>query len=89
MEDALKMLDKLTDEETWMAFEQNLKATRNVDERVGGVANTVVAVDDRVDGVDDLEPGVDSAACAVGKADSIDCTTNKVDDKVAEVIHGV
>ena len=34
MEDALKKLDKLADEEARMASAQNLKATHNVDERV-------------------------------------------------------
>jgi hypothetical protein len=53
VEDALKKLDKLTDEEARMAVAQNLKATHNVDKRVRGVGNTVVAVGDRVAGVDD------------------------------------
>ena len=53
LEDALKNLDKLTHEEARMAIAQNLKATYNVDERVRGVANTVVTVDNRVAGVDD------------------------------------
>ena len=53
MEDALKKLDKLTQEEVGMAVAQNLRATHVVDERVRGVANTVVAVDERVAGVDD------------------------------------
>jgi hypothetical protein len=52
VEDALKKLDKLTDEEARMAVAQNLKATHNVDERVRGVANTVEAIDDRVRVVD-------------------------------------
>jgi cytolysin (calcineurin-like family phosphatase) len=52
MEDALKKLGRLTDEEARMAVAQNLKATHNVDERVRGVADTVVAVDNRVAGVD-------------------------------------
>ena len=34
MEDALKRLDKLTQEEARMAVAQNLKATHTVDERV-------------------------------------------------------
>ena len=51
MEDALKRLDKLTDEEARMAVAQNLKATHNVDERVIGVANAVMAADNRVAGV--------------------------------------
>ena len=53
MEDALKKLDKLTNEEARMAVAQNLKATHKVDERVRGVANTVLAVDNRVAGVND------------------------------------
>ena len=53
MEDALKKLDKLTQEEVGMAVAQNLRATHVVDERVRGVANTVVAINERVAGVDD------------------------------------
>ena len=50
MEDALKRLDKLTQEEARMAVAQNLKATHGVDERLKGVANTVIAMDSRVAG---------------------------------------
>ena len=50
IEDALKSLDKLTQEEARMAVAQNLKATHAVDERLKGVANTVIAMDDRVAG---------------------------------------
>ena len=53
MEDALKRLDKLTQEEARMAAAQNLKATHTVDERVKGVANAVVTIDNRVASVDD------------------------------------
>ena len=48
LEDAFKRLDKLTHEEARMAVAQNLKATHIVDQRVRGVANTVVAVGDSV-----------------------------------------
>jgi hypothetical protein len=51
MEDALQRLDKLTQEEARMAIAENLKATHNVDERVRGVAKTVVAIDDKVGGI--------------------------------------
>ena len=51
--DALKRLDKLTQEEARMAAAQNLKITSTVDGRVRGVADAVVAVDKRVAGVDD------------------------------------
>jgi hypothetical protein len=53
IEDALKRLDKLTQEEARMAAAQNLKVTHTVDERVKGVVDTVVAIDNRVAGVDD------------------------------------
>jgi imidazolonepropionase-like amidohydrolase len=49
VEDALKKLGKLTDEETRMAIAQNLMATHNVDERVKGVATTVVETANDVD----------------------------------------
>jgi len=45
IEDALKRLDKLTQEEARMASAQNLKITHTID-------NRVVAVDDRVTTVD-------------------------------------
>ena len=53
MEDALKRLDKLTQEEAWMGIAQNLKATHTVGESVRRVADEVVAVDNRVANVDD------------------------------------
>ena len=82
MEDALKKLGKLADEEARMAIAQNLKATHNVDERVGGVVNTVIAVGDRVAGVDDR------VACVDDKVTNVDDRVKVVGDKVAEVIHG-
>jgi hypothetical protein len=75
MEDALKRLDKLTQEEVRMAVAQNLKATHSVDERVRGVASTAIAMDNRVAVVDDRVVRVDDRVA-------------HVDDKVAEVIHG-
>ena len=51
--DALKRLDKLTQEEARMTAAQNLKVTHTVDDRVRGVADAVVAVNNRVAGVDD------------------------------------
>jgi len=53
MEDALKRLDKLTQEEARMAIAQNLKATHAVDDRVGVVIDRVLNVDDRVASVGD------------------------------------
>ena len=48
VEDALKKLDKLTDEEARMAVAQNLKATHNVNVRVAAVDDTVKRVGDKV-----------------------------------------
>jgi hypothetical protein len=53
MEDALKRLDKLTQEEARMAGAQNLKITHTVDERVREVVDTMAAIDNRVVTVDD------------------------------------
>jgi hypothetical protein len=85
MEDALKRLDNLTQEEVRMAVAENLKATHAVDERVRGVANTLVAIDKGVAalaGVDDRVSGVDARVAKV------DDRVAGVDDKVAEVING-
>ena len=82
MEDALKRLDKLTQEEARMAVAQNLKATHTVDERVRGVANTVIAMDNRVAKVDDNMKDIDARVAIV------DDSVKVVDHKVAEVIHG-
>ena len=59
MEDALKKLDNLTQEEARMAAAENLKLTHTVDKKVEGVVDTLVAIDNRVAGVDDRVAGVD------------------------------
>lgn len=53
MEDALKKLDNLTNQEAWMAIAQILKATHTMDDRVRGVEDKVLDVDNRVAGVGD------------------------------------
>ena len=93
MEDALKKLDKLTQDEVGMAVAQNLRATHIVDERVRGVATMVVAidemvagVDDRVSGVDDRVAGVDDRVAGVAdKVASIDDRAAGIDGKVASI----
>ena len=84
--DALKRLDKLTHEEARMATAQVLKATHSVEERVRGVADTLLGVDDRVarveDGVtsvDDRVAGVDSRLASVGER------VNGIDPRLAGV----
>ena len=96
IDDALKRLDKLTQEEVRMAVAQNLKATHVVDERVRGVANTVVAIEDgvarvdnRVAGVDDRVSRVDDRVARIDdKVAIVDDNVKVVDDKVTMVIHG-
>ena len=96
MEDALKRLDKLTQEEARMASAENLKATHAVDERVRGVANTAITIDNRVAGVDtrvasvsDKVVGVDSRVARVDdRVACVDDRLKEVGDNVAEVIHG-
>jgi hypothetical protein len=75
MEDGLKRLDKLTQEEVRMATAQNLRATHAVHKGVKEVADTVVAMDDRVARVDNTVKGVDDRV-------------KVVDNMVAEVIAG-
>ena len=53
IEDGLKRLDKLTNEEVRMVTAQVLRGTQNVDDRVRVVENRVLDVDNRVAGVDD------------------------------------
>ena len=100
MEDALKRLDKLTQEESQMAAAQNLKATHIVDDRVRGVANTVAAIDIRVASVDNRVAGVNDGIAGVdnriaGVDDRVAKATRVIDERVrgvgeqvAEVING-
>ena len=60
LEDALKKLDRLTQEEARMALAEMLSVTHNirdeakiVDDKVGRVENKVEGVDDKVQRVDD------------------------------------
>jgi hypothetical protein len=85
IEDGLKRLDKLTQEESRMATAENLKATHAVDEKVKGVADTVAtidkrmaSVDDRVAGVHDRVAGVDERVAGVD--DQVQRTANVVDE---------
>jgi len=90
MEDALKRLDKLTQEEVRMAIAQNIKVTHTVDKGVKEVVSTVVAMDDRVARVDDRVAAVnDMVVCVGNTVKGVDDRVKVVDNKVAEVIAGV
>ena len=67
IEDALKRLDILTQEEAQMAAAQVLKATHTVDDtgRVRGVADITLSIDNRVASVSDQVQGVDDKVTAV------------------------
>jgi hypothetical protein len=82
IEDALKRLDRLTQEEARMAAAQVLKVANTVDDRVQGIANNIVSVDNRVAGVDDKVAGIDDRMKDVH--DGVDqmkrsCSPNNVD----------
>ena len=83
IEDALKRLDKLTQEESRMAAAENLKVAHAVDERVKGVADTVAGIDNRMAGVDDRVAGVGDQVAGV------DDRVLAVDDRVAGVVDQV
>ena len=63
LEDALKRLDRLTQEEARMAAAQVLKVANTVDDKVQGIANNMFSMDNKVAGVDDrmkdVHDGVD------------------------------
>jgi hypothetical protein len=73
IEDNLERLDKLTQEEAWMASAELLKMTHSVDGKVMGV-------DDRVKGVEGKMPDVCDDVQGVGKDISI--RVQGVDDKL-------
>jgi hypothetical protein len=75
LEDALKRLDRLTQEEARMAHAEVLRITHNIREEVKIVDGKVERVDDKVDGVG-------------GKVDDVGEKVQCVDDKVQVVIDG-
>ena len=86
MEDALKRLDKLTQEEARMAVAENLRATHAVDERVRGVASAVLDVDNNVARVDDRVVGVsDQVAIVNDNLAGVDDRVARVDGRLADV----
>jgi archaellum component FlaC len=96
IDDALKRLDRLTQEEARMASAQLLQITNAIDSEVREIGENVLVVDDRVAGVDDRVTGVDERVAGVGErvagvdnrvagiGDQVQC----VDDKVKAVMDG-
>jgi archaellum component FlaC len=86
IEDALKRLDRLTQEEARMAAAQLLKVTNTIDNRVGGIADDVLVVDNRVVGMDGRVAGVDERVAGVDeRVAGVDERVASVDERVAGV----
>ena len=83
IEDALKRLDRLTQEEARMAAAENLRLTHTVDKRMEAVADTVVAIDNRVAGVDDR------VADVVVQVAGVDDRVVGVDERMTGVVDQV
>src|SRR6266849_3324152 len=67
IENALRRLDKLTQEEARMAIAQVLRATRRFDERAAGVDERMASIDERVAGVDERVTSVNEGVTSVGE----------------------
>jgi hypothetical protein len=76
LEDALKKLDKLTQEEARMTIAENLRATHAVDERVRGVSEQVLSVDDRVANVNGKVAEVIHSVQQVERSSSLNLIDN-------------
>ena len=89
IDDALKRLDRLTQEEARMVSAQILKITNAIDSEVGEIADHVLVVDDRVAGVDERVAGVDERVTGVdNRVAGIGDQIQDVDDKVMAVMDG-
>ena len=66
IEDALKRLDKLTQEEVWMATAQLLTFTHGVDDKVTRLDDEVKCVDGKVTRIDDEVKGVGGKVNDIG-----------------------
>src|SRR6267154_2601333 len=82
IEDALKRLDRLTQEEARMAAAQVLNVANTVDDRVQGIADNMLGVDNRGADVGDRLKEVNEQVKGVNEQ------VKGVDDKVAAVIDG-
>ena len=98
IEDALKRLDSLTQEEAQMAAAQVLKATQTVDDAGGvrgvadialSVGNRVASVGDQVQGVSTQVQGVSTQVQGVStQVQGVSTQVQGVKDKVTAVMDG-
>ena len=76
IEDVLRKLDKLTQEEARMAAAELLKITHGVDSKVEGIDNRMKGVDERVQGVDDKVQEVGNRVQGLDdKIDQVNCSS--------------
>jgi archaellum component FlaC len=86
IEDALKRLDRLTQEEARMAAAQVLKVANTVDDRVRGIADNMLGVDNRVAGIDDRIADVGDRLKEVNdQVKGVNDQVAGVDDRVKDV----
>jgi archaellum component FlaC len=89
IEDALKRLDRLTQEEARMAAAQVLRVANTVDDRVQGIADNMLGVDNRVAGIDDRVADVGDRLKEVNEqVTGVNDRVKDVDDKIAAVVDG-
>ena len=86
IEDALKRLDRLTQEEARMAAAQVLKVANTVDDRVQGIADNMIGVDNRIASIDDKVADVGDRLKEVdGQVRGVNEQAMGVDDRVKDV----
>ena len=86
VEDALKKLDRLTQEEARMAAAQLLKVANTIDNRVEGIVDNVLVVDNRLVGVDELVARVDEhVVCVDERVACVDERVVGVDDRMKDI----
>ena len=89
LEDSLKELDRLTQEEARMALSEVLKITHNTHDEIKVVDGKVEIVGDKVEGVGDRVVDVGDKVEGVGdKVDDVGDKVHCVDKKVQVVIDG-
>ena len=89
LEEALKKLDRLTQEEARMANAEVLRITQSIRDGVKVVDGKVEEVGDKVEGVGDKVEGVGDKVEDVGdKVEDVGDKVQCVDDKVQVVIDG-
>src|ERR1700733_13799235 len=79
LEDALRKLDRLTQEEARMALAENLRITHGVRDEVKVVEGKVESVDDKVEDIGDRVEEIGD------KVDNIGDQVDDMDDKVEEI----